>query len=245
MVRSRDIRSACLLAGLLLAGLSPAWGQEERRPGRPLDLSAEIARQFRPPNRPVLTTGQISSQGSARPAQPARPAPPPPVLRPPVTAAAAEPPRPQPQAVKPAETVLPPPSADTDAAQFCSNITDAAADARLAWQLKEIQNAEGRLRERIAELEAKRAEYEHWLRLRDEFLKKAERNVVDIYSRMKPDAAAVQLASMGDDTAAALLAQLAPRNSSAILNEMEPARAAHLANTLAGMRRTTEGKSAK
>ena len=126
---------------------------------------------------------------------------------------------------------------ESDVAKFCANIADAALDARVAWQQKELEAAEAKLRQRIAELEAKRAEYEQWLKLREDFLKKAEDNVVEIYSRMNPDAAAQQIASMADDTAAAVLAKLRARSASAILNEMEPARGAHLADTLAGMRR--------
>ncbi len=80
--------------------------------------------------------------------------------------------------------------------------------------------------------------------LRDDFLKKAEASVVEIYSRMKPDAAAgTQIAGMADETAAAVLAKLSPRSSSAIFNEMETARAAHLADLLGGMRRVDDGKT--
>ena len=136
-------------------------------------------------------------------------------------------------------------SASPTSRKFCTNIADAALDARVAWQQKELEAAEAKLRQRIAELEAKRAEYEQWLKLREDFLKKAEDNVVEIYSRMNPDAAAQQIASMADDTAAAVLAKLRVRNASAILNEMEPARGAHLADTLAGMRRTDDGKTRK
>jgi flagellar motility protein MotE (MotC chaperone) len=131
----------------------------------------------------------------------------------------------------------------SDAAKFCSNIADAALDARVAWQQKELEAAEAKLRQRIAELEAKRAEYEQWLKLREDFLKKAEDSVVEIYSRMEPEAAALQIASMADDTAAAVLAKLRVRSASAILNEMEPARGARLADTLAGMRRADDGKT--
>ncbi len=108
---------------------------------------------------------------------------------------------------------------------------------------KELEKAENQLRERIAEVEAKRAEYEKWMALRDDFLKKAEASVVEIYSRMKPDAAATQIAGMADETAAAVLAKLSPRSSSAIFNEMETARAAHLADLLGGMRRVDDGKT--
>jgi flagellar motility protein MotE (MotC chaperone) len=132
---------------------------------------------------------------------------------------------------------------ETDPALFCSNVVDAASDARLAWQMKELEKAEALLRERIAELETKRAEYEKWLKLRDEFLRKAEDSVVTIYSRMRPEAAALQLASMSDEIAAAVIAKLNVRSASQILNEMEPARAAHLTNVLAGMRRVDDGKS--
>jgi flagellar motility protein MotE (MotC chaperone) len=134
---------------------------------------------------------------------------------------------------------------ESDVARFCSNITDQALDARVAWQQKELEATETKLKQRIAELEAKRAEYEEWLKLREDFLKKAEENVVEIYSRMNPEAAAQQIASMADDTAAAVLAKLKVRVASAILNEMEPARGAHLADTLAGMRRTDDGKAKK
>ncbi len=134
---------------------------------------------------------------------------------------------------------------ESDIARFCSNITDQALDARVAWQQKELEATEVKLKQRIAELEAKRAEYEEWLKLREDFLKKAEENVVEIYSRMNPEAAAQQIASMADDTAAAVLAKLKVRVASSILNEMEPARGAHLADTLAGMRRTDDGKAKK
>lgn len=147
---------------------------------------------------------------------------------------------------KPGKPGAPQPAAAnaSDGAQFCANIADAAADARVAWQMKELEKAETSLRERIAELDVKRAEYEKWLRLRQDFLKKAEDNMIGIYARMRPDAAAAQIASMQDDTAAAVLAKLSVRNSSAILNEMEPARAAHLANTLSGLHQTDSDKNA-
>ena len=132
---------------------------------------------------------------------------------------------------------------DNEVALFCSNVADPAVDVRLAWQLKELEKAESLLRERIAEVEAKRAEYEKWMALRDDFLKKAEASVVEIYSRMKPDAAAIQIAGMADETAAAVLAKLSPRSSSAIFNEMETGRAAHLADLLGGMRRVDDGKT--
>lgn len=116
--------------------------------------------------------------------------------------------------------------------QYCENIADAASDARFAWQKETLAALEKQIEERIKLLEQKRAEYEEWLRRRNEFLAKADESVVAIYSRMRPDAAALQLANMNDEVAAAIIAKLNPRGASAVLNEMEPARAAQLTNYL-------------
>jgi flagellar motility protein MotE (MotC chaperone) len=168
-----------------------------------------------------------------------------PVAEAPASTPAPRPPKPS-GVTAPAKPATPQAAAaatDNEVALFCSNVADPAVDARLAWQLKELEKAETQLRERIAEVEAKRAEYEKWMELRDDFLKKAEAQVVEIYSRMKPEAAATQIAGMADETAAAVLAKLSPRSSSAIFNEMDTARAAHLADLLGGMRRVDDGKT--
>lgn len=115
---------------------------------------------------------------------------------------------------------------------FCANIADAAADARYALQKDELSKMEKEIEGRLKILEAKRAEYEEWLSRRNEILKKADETIVSIYSRMRPDAAALQLINMEDEIAAAVIAKLNPRIASAVLNEMEPARAAQLANII-------------
>lgn len=118
--------------------------------------------------------------------------------------------------------------------QYCTNIRDAAADARMAWQAKQLLELQTQIESRIAELNARQAEYEEWLKRRDEFLAKAGQQVSEIYAKMRPDAAAQQLAAIDDETAASVLANLVPRSASAILNEMEPRRAAQLALAIAG-----------
>ncbi len=141
---------------------------------------------------------------------------------------------PEPAAGNPGYTAVEQRAMSEETRQYCVNITNAAADARFAWQTATLQNLHLQVEESVAALEAKRAEYETWLARREKFLNQAKEDVVAIYSRMRPDAAAVQLAAMDDETAAAVLAKLKVRNSSAILNEMDPARAAQLTNTLAG-----------
>jgi flagellar motility protein MotE (MotC chaperone) len=130
----------------------------------------------------------------------------------------------------------------TDIQRFCLNNAASAGDAKAAWQAAKLVDLEEQIKQRIAELDAKRAEYEEWLKKRDEALKKAEDGVVAIYSKMRPEAAALQLSAMEDMMAATLLAKLPPRNASLILNEIEPGRAARLTNTMTGMGASADGK---
>jgi flagellar motility protein MotE (MotC chaperone) len=129
---------------------------------------------------------------------------------------------------------LPNQPAQTEAQQYCVNITGAAVDARYAWQAKKLAELEAQIKSRIAELEAKQAEYKDWIDRREALAKKAEENLVGIYAHMRPEVAATQLAALDDDMAAAVLGQLNPRIASAILNEFQPEQAARLANVMAG-----------
>lgn len=122
--------------------------------------------------------------------------------------------------------------------QYCTNIRDVAADARLAWQMEALRSLESQVEEKIAALEAKQAEFEDWLRRREEFAARARKTLVAVYANMRPDAAAQQLAILEDEEAASVLAELVPRSASAILNEMDPERAAELALAMAGPRQS-------
>ncbi|MBR0814099.1 MotE family protein [Bradyrhizobium diazoefficiens] len=241
-----------LVAASVLASTSPLLALDEAKPSRPLNLLSFARARASGPQKPqpvaAIPGDNASIRATAWAAEESGPAitGAVPAAETPAPAAAPAPVRP----AKPGSVTAPPKAAppqaaaaDNDVALFCSNVADPAVDARLAWQLKELQQAENLLRERIAEVEAKRAEYEKWMALRDDFLKKAEASVVEIYSRMKPEAAATQIAGMADETAAAVLAKLSPRSSSAIFNEMDTARAAHLADLLGGMRRVDDGKT--
>jgi flagellar motility protein MotE (MotC chaperone) len=137
------------------------------------------------------------------------------------------------------------PAADGEAAQFCRNISDAASDARFSWQVRVLEQLDKQVKESVERLEVKRAEYEDWLKRREDFLHKVEDGVVEMYGRMRPEAAAPQIASMTEEVALSVLMKLKPRTSSAILSEMEPTRAARLTDSLAGVRLTTreQGKT--
>lgn len=126
-------------------------------------------------------------------------------------------------------------SNDAAIAKFCSSLSPAASDGRLAWEARRMEEMETRLRETIAELEAKRAETADWLKRREEAMKMADESVVAIYSKMKPDAAAAQFSAMDESGAAAILIKLNPRAASTVLNEIEANRAARIAAEMAGV----------
>jgi flagellar motility protein MotE (MotC chaperone) len=116
--------------------------------------------------------------------------------------------------------------------QYCAGIANAAADARFTWQKETLAALAKDVEARIGQLEAKRAEYETWLKRRQAFLAKADESVTAIYAKMRPEAASQQLTAMDSEAAAAILTRLEPRVASAIMNEMDRGRAARLANVI-------------
>ncbi|RFC64081.1 flagellar protein [Fulvimarina endophytica] len=115
---------------------------------------------------------------------------------------------------------------------YCLNIADKAQDARHALQTKELKSLESQIGEKITELETRRAEYQKWTEERKAFLEDASSVVVDIYSSMKADAAAPQLAQLGHENAAMILVRLKPRQASSVLSEMSPEDAAAIAKLI-------------
>ncbi len=142
------------------------------------------------------------------------------------------------ESAKPAE----PTGAATEARQFCTNNMAIAGDARIAWQTAKLLELEAKIKQRLADLEARKAQLVEWLQKHDEAMKKATDDVIAIYVHMKPDAAASQLAVMDDATAAAVIAKLPPRVAGPILNEMEASRAAHLTHGMLAPEIAPDGK---
>jgi len=116
---------------------------------------------------------------------------------------------------------------------FCSNIADAARDQRYLLQKQELDGLQTDIEKRIVELETRRVEYERWLKLRNDFLDKAEDGLVEIYKNMRADSAAEKLELVNINVAAAIVMKLKPRLASQILNEMDAKTAAHLTGIIA------------
>ncbi len=137
-----------------------------------------------------------------------------------------------------------PPDA-TPAQQYCFNTADSAADARFAWQQQKIKEMETELEKRAQVLQERTEEYKTWLARRDEFSRKAQDKLVAFYAKMKPDAAAQQIAAMDEDIAAALLMKLEPKVASLFLAEIEPTKAAKLAALISGLSKVAASKKQK
>lgn len=129
---------------------------------------------------------------------------------------------------------------ESEIQRFCSNIADAARDRRYALQAEELKQLQAGIDERMKALEAKRTEYEEWLKRREVFLARAEDSVVKIYAGMKPDAAAERLAMVNAELAAAILMKLDSRKAGVILNEMDQKAAAALTGIMASAARRVD-----
>jgi flagellar motility protein MotE (MotC chaperone) len=116
---------------------------------------------------------------------------------------------------------------------YCANIADKARDARYVLQNQAIADASATLAAEKQAFTAERAAFEAEQKKRNAELVVAQKGVVDIYAKMKPDVAAAQLEFIGIETASAILRELNVRSASTILNEMNAETAAKISKRLA------------
>jgi flagellar motility protein MotE (MotC chaperone) len=131
---------------------------------------------------------------------------------------------------------------DADVTRYCVNLAPTAAEARVAYQTRKLNELEAKIRQQLDALDAKEARAREWVGRREALMKSASEDIVAIYGKMSADAAAAQITNMDDAVAAAVLTKLNPRAASAILGEMEAERAAKLASLMAGAG-SEDGKS--
>ncbi len=131
----------------------------------------------------------------------------------------------------------------TPANQYCMNVREAAESAQIAKERNNLLKAQHEIDERITVLTAKTAEYQQWLKKRDDFLKQANDGLVEIYLKIKPDAAAAQMMVMNEEVAASIISKMPPKAASAILGEMDAARAVRLSSYLAAAGEITAGRA--
>jgi flagellar motility protein MotE (MotC chaperone) len=154
------------------------------------------------------------------------------------TMAAAQQPRtPEKSPAKPAvettgQSGTPPSATPAIGEGYCIAIRTQAASDQTARDQAALQRLAGEVEARIKDLELKIADTEQWLAKRNAFAARARDSVVQIYAKMQPEAAAVQLVAIAEETAAAVLLRLDAKLASAIMAEMEPSKAARLASLL-------------
>ena len=120
---------------------------------------------------------------------------------------------------------------------FCDAIADPAREQRYLLKQQELKAMLAEVNERVAELEKQKADYEEWVRRREDFAKLATKNLVEIYATMKPEASAARLSELSPELAASLLLAITPRQASSILNEMDEKVAASLTSIMAASAR--------
>jgi flagellar motility protein MotE (MotC chaperone) len=143
--------------------------------------------------------------------------------------------RSEPRKEEPAGRQKATPAATPDLQQYCSNVAATAGAARIVRQEKQLQEIEQQVAKRVAELDAKRVDLQALIDKYDALVRKADETIVGVYTRMKPDAAAAQIANLDEEQAAALMLQLKPKSASAILGEMDAARAALVAKKMSSL----------
>jgi len=123
-------------------------------------------------------------------------------------------------------------SADSGVSRYCANVAPVAAEARIAWETRRLNELDAQIKQRVAELEKAEAETRDWVSKRETLLNAASDDVVSIYGKMDPEAAATQLAAMDEPIAVSILHKLNVRAASSILDQMEAARAARLTSLI-------------
>ncbi len=120
----------------------------------------------------------------------------------------------------------------SDDQQSCINVANAIASARLEIQQKLLSDLEQRVQLKTSELQSKRAQFQETIDHYESIVRNVDDILINIYSKMKPESAALQLANLDDDSAAGLLLKLKPKSAGAILSEMDAYHAALLAKKI-------------
>jgi len=93
-------------------------------------------------------------------------------------------------------------SRDTALQQNCVNVCKRRDCSAHGLPGKELSELEQRLEHKLTEIQTRRQELKELLDRYDAFTNKADDTVIDIYSKMKPESAASQLANLDDESAA-------------------------------------------
>ena len=116
---------------------------------------------------------------------------------------------------------------------YCTSVSDLAAERRAARQAAALKELESKVNERLNLLDERTKDLAELIRKRDEMRSLAQKELVDIYAGMDAEAAAAQMGRLDMWLASSVLRQLKPRQASAILDVMKPELAAQMVRLIA------------
>ncbi len=119
------------------------------------------------------------------------------------------------------------------AEDYCENFSSIAADLRASRQKQELNRLKDEVDAKLREVQARSEELKELIRKRNEMLQLASDELLKIYSKMDPEAAARQLEKIDPETAASILRRLKPQLASEVLAVMEVKRASILVQMIA------------
>ncbi len=135
--------------------------------------------------------------------------------------------------------------AGTLATDYCESFSNVAAELRAKRQKEELESLKAALDRKLSEMNVRTAELRDMIARRDKMLSLASDELLEIYSQMEAEPAALQLEKINVDTAASVLRRLKPTLASEILAVMDVKRAAALIQIIANQNAVIqhEGKS--
>ena len=116
---------------------------------------------------------------------------------------------------------------------YCMNISSSAVELRGLLVKESMTKIGEEVDGKLSELESRIGELKGWLERREAFLASANETMVEVYQKMRPDAAASQMMELNPMLSAAIVAKLDSRAASAIMMEMKPEAAARITELLA------------
>lgn len=116
---------------------------------------------------------------------------------------------------------------------YCMNISSSAVELRGLLVKESLTKIGEEVDGKLTDLESKIGELKGWLERREAFLASANETMVEVYQKMRPDAAASQMMELNPMLSAAIVAKLDSRAASAIMMEMKPEAAARITELLA------------
>lgn len=123
---------------------------------------------------------------------------------------------------------------DKRLANACTLLMDEATKTALEAERRSILEATQELVRQSDLIDQRIQVLKEWMDKRDLLVRKVNKLVVDTYAKMKPEAAAVQLAAMDLGQAGAIASKLEPDKLSAIVSEMDPGKGAAILAALSG-----------